>query len=72
MGPLSLGFDEFVGMRLNEHAFHTWDIAAVLDEGARLPGDAAAPVVDNLGLIVRFSGRPNGRGADDRRAHHRP
>ena len=60
MGPLSLGFNEFVGLRLNEHAFHTWDIAVVLDDAARLPDDAAALVVDNLGLIARFSGRPDG------------
>src|SRR5258707_11680952 len=24
MGPLSLGFNEFAGLRLNEHVFHTW------------------------------------------------
>ena len=33
MGPLSLGFNEFVGLRLNEHAFHTWDIEVVFDDG---------------------------------------
>ena len=26
MGPLELDFEGFVGMRLNEHALHTWDI----------------------------------------------
>jgi uncharacterized protein (TIGR03083 family) len=61
MGPLSLGFNEFAGLRLNEHAFHTWDIEVVLDDTARLPEDAAALVVDNLGLIARFSGRPDGQ-----------
>ena len=60
MGPLSLGFDEFAGLRLNEHAFHSWDIAVVLDDDARLPPDAAALVVDNLALIARFSGRADG------------
>jgi len=60
MGPLSLGFNEFAGLRLNEHAFHTWDIAVVLDDDARLPDDTTALVVDNLGLIARFSGRPDG------------
>jgi uncharacterized protein (TIGR03083 family) len=60
IGPLSLGFNEFAGLRLNEHAFHTWDIEVVFDETARLPDDAAALVVDNLGLIARFSGRPDG------------
>ena len=60
MGPLSLAFNEFAGLRLNEHAFHTWDIEVVFDEGARLPEDAAALVVDNLALIARFSGRADG------------
>jgi len=60
MGPLSLGFNEFAGLRLNEHAFHSWDIAVVYDDTARLPPDAAALVVDNLTLIARFTGRPDG------------
>jgi uncharacterized protein (TIGR03083 family) len=61
MGPLSLGFNEFAGLRLNEHVFHTWDIEVVFDAAARLPQDATALVVDNLALIARFSGRPDGR-----------
>ena len=61
MGPLSLGFNEFAGLRLNEHAFHTWDIEVVFDDAARLPRDATALVVDNLALIARFSGRPDGQ-----------
>jgi len=61
LGPMSLSFDDLVGMRLNEHAFHTWDIAAALDMGARLSDDEAALVVDNLGRIVAFSGRPDGQ-----------
>lgn len=61
MGPLSLGFNEFAGLRLNEHVFHTWDIEVVFDDAVRLPRDATALVVDNLALIARFSGRPDGR-----------
>jgi uncharacterized protein (TIGR03083 family) len=60
IGPLSLGFSQFAGLRLNEHAFHTWDIEVVFDATAQLPEDAAALVVDNLALIARFSGRPVG------------
>ena len=26
MGPIDVDFDGFVGLRLNEHALHTWDI----------------------------------------------
>ena len=64
MGPLSLRFDEFTALRLNEHAFHTWDIEVVFDDDAHLPGDAVAVVVDNLGLIARFTARPTGEVRD--------
>jgi len=61
MGPMTLGFNDLFGLRLNEHAFHTWDIAVALDDDAVVPGDAAAVIVDNLSLIARFSGRPDGK-----------
>jgi uncharacterized protein (TIGR03083 family) len=60
MGPLTLTFDELVGTRLNEHAFHTWDIEVVFDPVARLPREVASVVIDNLGLIARFTARPTG------------
>lgn len=60
MGPMTLTFDEFVGMRLNEHAFHTWDIDVVADPAATLPPDVTAPIVDNLELIARFTAKPTG------------
>jgi uncharacterized protein (TIGR03083 family) len=61
LGPMTLSFDEYVGMRLNEHVFHTWDVAVALDEGARLSDQDAAAVVDNLGRIIAFTGRSNGQ-----------
>lgn len=60
MGPMTLGFAQFVGMRLNEHAFHTWDIEVVADTAATIPVPVAALVVDNLELVVRFTGKPTG------------
>jgi uncharacterized protein (TIGR03083 family) len=60
MGPMTLDFAQFVGMRLNEHAFHTWDIEVVGDAGATLPEHVAALVVDNLDLVARFTGTPTG------------
>ena len=60
MGPMTLGFAQFVGMRLNEHAFHTWDIAVVADPAATVPVPVAALVVDNLDLVARFTGKPTG------------
>ncbi len=72
MGPMTLGFNDMFGLRLNEHTFHSWDIAVMLDDNARLPDDAAALVVDNLGLIARFSGAPGWSGTHHRRPHQRP
>jgi uncharacterized protein (TIGR03083 family) len=60
MGPMTLGFAQFVGMRLNEHAFHTWDIEVAADPAATIPAPIAALVVDNLELVARFTGRPTG------------
>jgi uncharacterized protein (TIGR03083 family) len=60
MGPIAVDFDGFVGLRLNEHALHTWDIEVALDPDARVRADAAALVVDNLGLIARYTGKPTG------------
>jgi uncharacterized protein (TIGR03083 family) len=59
-GPVTLGFDETVATRLNEHAFHTWDIEVAFDGSARIPADAVAVIIDNLGLIARFSAKPTG------------
>jgi uncharacterized protein (TIGR03083 family) len=60
MGPMTLGFAQFVGMRLNEHAFHAWDIEVVADPAATIPVPVAALVVDNLELVARFTGKPTG------------
>lgn len=60
MGPMTLGFAEFVGLRLNEHTLHTWDIEVAVDPAAGLPDGAAASAVDNLALIMRYTARPNG------------
>src|SRR4051812_2765555 len=60
MGPMTLDFSQFVGMRLNEHAFHTWDIEVVGDPEATLPEHVAAFVVDNLELVARFTARATG------------
>ena len=60
LGPMTFDFDGFIGLRLNEHAFHTWDIDVTFDPTATIPGPIAAPVVDNLDLIARFTAKPNG------------
>lgn len=60
MGPLTVDFTGFVGLRINEHALHTWDIEVALDPGAVVPTELAALVVDNLDLIARYTARPAG------------
>lgn len=59
-GPVSLSFEAAVALRLNEHALHTWDIEVMADRDAVLPVDAAAVIIDNLGLIGRFAAKPTG------------
>ncbi len=61
MGPFDLDFAGFVGLRLNEHVLHTWDIEVVADPAARLPDTATRVVIDNLERIAGFAGRPVGR-----------
>ncbi|MGP0029788.1 MAG: maleylpyruvate isomerase family mycothiol-dependent enzyme [Acidimicrobiales bacterium] len=60
MGPLELDWDAFLGMRLNEHLIHEWDIAVTLDPTVALAADGTDIVVDNLELIARFTSRPDG------------
>jgi uncharacterized protein (TIGR03083 family) len=59
-GPVTVGLDVAVTLRLNEHALHTWDIEVMFDDEAQLPPDAAAVIIDNLGFIARFTARPTG------------
>ena len=64
MGPMTLDFAGFVGLRLNEHALHTWDIEVTLDPHAPVAQDATRLVVDNLQMITRFTGKPIGTERD--------
>jgi uncharacterized protein (TIGR03083 family) len=58
IGPITVDFDGYVGLRLNEHALHTWDIDVALDSAATIPESIAALVVDHLDLISRFTAQP--------------
>jgi uncharacterized protein (TIGR03083 family) len=60
IGPLNVDLAAFVGLRMNEHALHTWDVEVVVDPNATLPFEAASVVIDNLDLTVRFGGKPTG------------
>jgi uncharacterized protein (TIGR03083 family) len=50
--------DRLLGVRLSEHAVHTWDIVVMGDPAATLGADAAMEMIDGLGLIVAYTGKP--------------
>jgi uncharacterized protein (TIGR03083 family) len=60
MGPMTFDIDGFVGLRLNEHALHLWDIEVALDPTATVAPGSVAAVVDNLQMFARFTGQPTG------------
>jgi uncharacterized protein (TIGR03083 family) len=60
LGPMTFDITGFVGLRLNEHAMHTWDIEVAIDPSATIPGEAVELLVDNLELVGRFTARPTG------------
>jgi uncharacterized protein (TIGR03083 family) len=60
MGPFTLTFDQFLGLRLSEHVLHTWDVEVAFDAEAVLPAEAADAVLENLGFIARFAAKPSG------------
>lgn len=46
------------GLRLGEHALHTWDIAVALDPAATLVADAVALLIDTLPGMAAQAGTP--------------
>lgn len=48
------------GMRLGEHAVHTWDVAVALDPAATVAPDAVALLVDGLGQLVAWAAQADG------------
>jgi uncharacterized protein (TIGR03083 family) len=60
LGPLALAFDDVVGLRMNEHVLHTWDIDVAFDPKVTLSDAATRAVVDNLEFIARFTAKATG------------
>ena len=48
-----------LGMRLGEHALHSWDVAVALDDDAVLAPDATDVIVDGLGAVASRAGIPD-------------
>lgn len=64
MGPLQLDLEGLLGLRLNEHALHTWDVEVAFDPAAIVPAEPTASLIDNLEMIARFTGKPSGTAHD--------
>jgi len=64
MGPMDLDFAGLVGLRLNEHALHTWDVEVTFDPSAAVAPTSVDLVVDNLQMLAGFSGKPIGAERD--------
>lgn len=60
MGPMEVDLPTFLGLRLNEHAVHTWDIVVTFDDAATIPPGEAEIMVDTLAMISGFAGKPTG------------
>jgi uncharacterized protein (TIGR03083 family) len=56
-GPVPMDLAAFLGMRLSEHAVHTWDVAVALDPAARLAPDAVDLLVDSAPRMAGFVGK---------------
>ncbi len=61
LGPYSFDFDGLVGLRLSEHALHTWDIEVAIDSDATLSNDAASAILDTIQFIVSMTGKAPGQ-----------
>jgi uncharacterized protein (TIGR03083 family) len=56
-GRMPVDLAGVLGLRLSEHALHTWDVAVTLDPAAKVPQDAVDLLVDRLPLMAGFMGR---------------
>jgi uncharacterized protein (TIGR03083 family) len=59
-GPMKLALPDVLGLRLGEHALHTWDVEVTFNPMATLHPAQTAIVVDGLARIIRFAGTSNG------------
>ena len=56
-GRMPMDLAGVLGMRLSEHALHTWDIAVTLDPAAKVAPDAVDLLIDRLPLMAGFMSR---------------
>jgi uncharacterized protein (TIGR03083 family) len=58
MFGIDLDLSGLAGLRLSEHAMHTWDVAVALDPDAAVSADAVELLVDTLPSTASRVGRP--------------
>lgn len=56
-GRMPMDLAGVLGMRLSEHAVHTWDVAVALDPEAKVAQDAVDLLVDRLPMMAGFMGK---------------
>ncbi|MGD0699651.1 MAG: maleylpyruvate isomerase family mycothiol-dependent enzyme [Trebonia sp.] len=56
-GRMTLDLAGFLGMRLSEHAVHTWDVAVAVDPQARLGPEAVGLLAVQLPMMIGFMGK---------------
>jgi uncharacterized protein (TIGR03083 family) len=59
-GRMPMDLAGALGMRLSEHAVHTWDIAVAIDPAAKVAPDAVDLLIDRLPLMAGFMGKASG------------
>ena len=54
--PEPLDATGLVGMRLGEHALHSWDVFVSFDPAAQIPAEAAALALQRAPMMMRWAG----------------
>ena len=60
LGPMDLDLASALRLRLSEHVQHTWDVAVTVDPTATIDPGAAELLIDSLGMMAGFAGKPTG------------
>ncbi len=71
MGPMTFDVDDFVGLRLNEHALHVWDVEVVLDPAATHRPRCGRSGGRQPGTVRRIHLAADRHRAGGHRGHHR-
>ena len=61
--PAPIPVGTLIGMRVNEHALHSWDVRVAFDKDTVLPDYAVPPILEMLPTMAAFFAKPIGRDA---------